>query len=168
MTGSFLQLSNHMNVPVSIHFRGTKVLSLYKGCLGVWLRSFKREPPLTEYTYATIYQGNESALRKLPVDHPLRTDLEKELRSSVRNSVELAREGDVSAASLLWRALLARPSQTHWSFAMFHARRGILIGTKECYVIGTAICKEMGFTVDEAEKLLSKSAERTPEPKPAH
>ena len=117
---------------------------------------FRREKVITDMDEQKMYQLPESKLGRLPKDHPMRGKLEDDLKRSVRDQIAEARQGHFDAISLLHESLHAKPYQWVDSFALWIACRGILIGIRNSYRIGTAVCTELGFTIQEADHLYSE------------
>jgi len=137
-------------------------IASWKPHLALWgvampWEKFRSERIVADMDERKMYELPESSLGKLPKAHPLRFKLEDEMHESVRESVRLARGMRLDSASLLRNALKVKPYQWNNSFAAFIARRGILVGVRECYKIGTDTCKELGFTLEEAEQILKKA-----------
>ena len=115
-----------------------------------------------------IYKGVEYDLPELPKDHPVRVELEAELENSVKGAIEEARANNSTwtrkeRVLLLLNSLLAKPDQWSNSFALWVSRRGRVIGLWSCYYIGTRVCKEMGFNIREAQRILKKTEWEKPE-----
>jgi len=120
---------------------------------------YNKEKVLKDLPTSVIRSRSEAELGgKLSSTHPMRAELENEMRESVRNQIELARGAAhgfyrVQAIKLLRGSLTARSWQNEDSFAGWIAKRGMLLGVQECYEIGTSVCTEMNFTLAEAQNL---------------
>jgi hypothetical protein len=111
---------------------------------------------------------------------PYELDMELSVREAIeRARVQVSKDPDYakkqipsvrSAASLLKGSLLSDvskpPKIPAWtgdqqktdfpspSFASWFIERGLLLGGKSCHEIGVRVCKELGFTVQEANDIL--------------
>jgi len=105
----------------------------------------------------------------LPQDaHIERLELSYDLREDVRENIRTARgtsdPTDFNAvwlkrycARLLKEALVVGPDEITGSFAVWVVNRGKELGTRACHFVGSSVCEEEGFTIEEAETVLQNN-----------
>ncbi len=118
-----------------------------------YLRTQKRLP--MSFNSMDMYRIPEAQLGILPEQHPLRKELEDDLRKSVAQTIADVRKGINVNLQLIHDSLKQRSYLGSHSFSTWVVRRGILIGRKKSMEIGIEVCKSNNFSLEEAEKLLS-------------
>ena len=107
------------------------------------------------FSEADMYRLNEAQLGVLPAMHPLRKELEDDLRNSVARTIQDVRAGNNVNLQLIRDSLKVRSYLASHSFASWHSRRGILIGRKRSMQIGKEVCANHKFSLEEAETLFA-------------